>query len=88
MTITPNALKDVPVKKKVLDLDKMGWTLTTADLMDLFDASNMTIYKWRTFKGLPFCEIPTASNKKCLIRFNEKEVKNWADERGIELASA
>lgn len=81
-------LADAPVQKQILDLDEMGWSLKNEDLIKRFNVSNMTIYNWRIYKGLPFLEIPTTSNTKCPVRFNEEAVKEWANERGLTFADS
>lgn len=83
MARTQRGLPDAPQSKRVLDLDEIGLSLKTEDLIRRFRSSNMTIFTWRTQKGLPFWEIPTASGTKSPVRFSEEEVQAWADKHGI-----
>lgn len=87
MSSAKRSLPDAPENKQVLDLETLGWTLQNDDLIRRFKASNMTIYNWRMRKGLPYCEIPTTSGKCGPVRFNEQEVREWADARGITFYS-
>lgn len=83
--------KKVTIKpRKIIEKDslyqppeKEGPDLTTSQLCRMFEVTPMTIHTWRKSKNLPFFHL--TGGKKPPVRYNEKQIKHWADAYGIEI---
>lgn len=53
--------------------------LTTADLMQMFGRTELTILNWRK-AGMPYINIP--GTKRATIRFDRKSVMEWTQRNG------
>jgi hypothetical protein len=62
---------------------EFGLLLTTRDLVDAFGTTEVTIYKWRQIRGLPFIILPGRSRDS--IRFVKTDVEAWANQLDLKI---
>lgn len=76
-------LPDLPPQKELIDYSEL---LSIQEVQDRLQMkSPMSIHIWKERKGLPFVEIMTSrGDSKPRIKFRERDVRRWADERGIQ----
>ena len=60
--------------------------LTIKKLCKMFRVSEMTVYTWKRYRGLPFISVP--SDARPAIRFLPQEVAAWAKREGIAIPTA
>ena len=63
------------------DKDKNGIELTTAQLLRMFNVTSMTLYNWRSKRGMPFYHLEGGA--KPPVRYDEGMILAWARQNGI-----
>lgn len=71
-------MEDLEPRYETISLDGL---VDTDVLCKAFNKTFMTIYTWRTNKGLPFVKIGSGQLPK--IKFRPEKVIEWAEEVGV-----
>lgn len=80
------------MSKNVIPFDRaslekaLSELLTIKQLCKMFRVSEMTVYTWKRYRGLPVITVP--GDARPAIRFLPEEVRQWAKREGIAVPTA